>query len=186
MNWVQFKNLLYYLCLCGTVVSSLSLTHKIFGSNTAIPFDLQYFFVIEFRENIQRKEKPAAGNCKRHTDCGITYVSVIQSQMRGEWYPIQLSPRGVPNPVFTQRVPHPALTGGYPNQADGGTPSLDRGSNQDGFRYSPNRGGWGNPPSGLDGGTPPVDRQTFRSTNNTYPRSSYAVLPTIIILIIFN
>ena len=32
MNWVQFKDPLCYLCVCGTVVSSLSLTQEIVGS----------------------------------------------------------------------------------------------------------------------------------------------------------
>ena len=36
MDWVQFKDLLCYLCLCGTVLSFLSLTQEIVGSNTAI------------------------------------------------------------------------------------------------------------------------------------------------------
>ena len=36
MNWVQYKDLLSYNCLCGTVVESLSLTQEILGSTTAI------------------------------------------------------------------------------------------------------------------------------------------------------
>ena len=32
MNWVQYKDLLCYLCLCGLVVSFLSLTHEVLGS----------------------------------------------------------------------------------------------------------------------------------------------------------
>ena len=34
INEVQFKDLLCYLCLCGTVLSSLSLTQEIVSSNT--------------------------------------------------------------------------------------------------------------------------------------------------------
>ena len=39
MNWVQFRVTLCYLCLCGTVVSSLFLLHEIVGSYTEILFD---------------------------------------------------------------------------------------------------------------------------------------------------
>ena len=59
MNWVQNKDLLCYLCLCGTVVSSLPLIEDILGSNPAILlFDFQFFLslnsansVKKFREN---------------------------------------------------------------------------------------------------------------------------------------
>ena len=45
MNWVQYKDLLCYLCLCGLVVSSLSLTQEILGSNpTLLIFYLLKFF----------------------------------------------------------------------------------------------------------------------------------------------
>ena len=36
MKWIQFKELLCYLCPCGAVVTSLSLTQEVVGSNTAI------------------------------------------------------------------------------------------------------------------------------------------------------
>ena len=36
MNWVQYKDLLCYMCPCGTVVSSLSLTQEILVFNPAI------------------------------------------------------------------------------------------------------------------------------------------------------
>ena len=36
MNWVQYKDLLCYLCLCGLVASSFSLTQQILGSNPTI------------------------------------------------------------------------------------------------------------------------------------------------------
>ena len=50
MNWIQYKDLLCCLCLCGWVVESLSLTHEILGSNPAIfLFDFN-FFVTEFSE----------------------------------------------------------------------------------------------------------------------------------------
>ena len=58
MNWVQYKDLLSYNCLCGTVVESLSLTLEILGSNPAIfLFDLNFLSlnslnsVKAFREN---------------------------------------------------------------------------------------------------------------------------------------
>ena len=38
INWVQYKDLLCYLCLCGLVVSPLSLTQDILGSNPTILF----------------------------------------------------------------------------------------------------------------------------------------------------
>ena len=38
MNWVHYKDLLCYLCLCGLVVSSLSLTQEILGSSPTLPF----------------------------------------------------------------------------------------------------------------------------------------------------
>ena len=45
MNWVQYKDLLCYLCLCGLVVSSLSLTQEILGSKpTILIFDFDFFF----------------------------------------------------------------------------------------------------------------------------------------------
>ena len=37
-NWVQCRDLLCYICLCGTVVSSLSLTQEVKGLNIAILF----------------------------------------------------------------------------------------------------------------------------------------------------
>ena len=60
MNWVQYKDLLCYLCVCGLVVSSLSLTQEILGSSpTMLIFDFFDFFlslnsansVKPFREN---------------------------------------------------------------------------------------------------------------------------------------
>ena len=50
MNWIQYKDLLSYNCLCGTVVECLSLTQEILGSNPAIFFLDFNFFVTEFSE----------------------------------------------------------------------------------------------------------------------------------------
>ena len=36
MNWVQYKDLICYLCLCGLVVSPLSLTQEILGSSPTL------------------------------------------------------------------------------------------------------------------------------------------------------
>ena len=36
MNWVQYKDLLCYLCLCGLVVSPLSLTQEILDSANSV------------------------------------------------------------------------------------------------------------------------------------------------------
>ena len=47
-SWFQFKDLLCYLCLCGTVVSS-SLTQEIVGLNPAILL-IFIFFVTEFSD----------------------------------------------------------------------------------------------------------------------------------------
>ena len=47
MNWAQFKDPLCFLYLCGTVVSFLSLTQEIVGSNTAILLILKFLFVTE-------------------------------------------------------------------------------------------------------------------------------------------
>ena len=45
MNLIQYRDLLSYNCLCGTVVESLSLTQEILGSNPAIfLFDFFFFF----------------------------------------------------------------------------------------------------------------------------------------------
>ena len=53
MNWVQYKDMLCYLCLRGLVVSSLSLTQEIVGSDpTILIFWFLSFFVTEFSENI--------------------------------------------------------------------------------------------------------------------------------------
>ena len=50
MNWVKFKNPLYYLCLCGTDHLCL-LTRKIVGSNSEQQsFLLSILFVTEFSE----------------------------------------------------------------------------------------------------------------------------------------
>ena len=62
MNWVQYKDLLCYLCLCGWVVSSLSLTQEILGSNPTILIFISFIFlslnsansVKTFRENSNR------------------------------------------------------------------------------------------------------------------------------------
>ena len=51
MNWVQYKDLLCYLCLCGLVVSSLSLTQEILGSSPTLPF---LYFINFFCHWIQR------------------------------------------------------------------------------------------------------------------------------------
>ena len=50
MNWVQYKDLNCYLCLCGLVVSSLFLTQEILGSNPTMLFFVTEF--AEFSENI--------------------------------------------------------------------------------------------------------------------------------------
>ena len=59
MNWVQYKDLLCYLCLCILVVSSLSFTQEILGSldPEIQPHNAHFlfyfiFFVTEFSENI--------------------------------------------------------------------------------------------------------------------------------------
>ena len=59
MNRIQYKDLLSYNCLNGTVVESLSLTQEILGSNPAIfLFDCIFFLSLNsansvkaFREN---------------------------------------------------------------------------------------------------------------------------------------
>ena len=59
MNWLKHEDLLFYLCLCGLVVESLSLTREIMGSNPVILiFFILIFFATEFNEsneNISRK-----------------------------------------------------------------------------------------------------------------------------------
>ena len=51
MKWVQYKDLLCYLCLCGLGVSSLSLTQEILGSSPTLALFIFYsFFVTEFSE----------------------------------------------------------------------------------------------------------------------------------------
>ena len=52
MNWVQYKDLLCCLYLCGWVVEPLSLTQEILDSNPAIfLFDFN-FFVTEFSDSV--------------------------------------------------------------------------------------------------------------------------------------
>ena len=51
MNWVQYKDLLCYLSVCGLVVSSLSLTQEILGSSPTLPF---LYFINFFCHWIQR------------------------------------------------------------------------------------------------------------------------------------
>ena len=45
INWVQYKDLLCYLCLCGLVVLSLSLTQEILGFNATM---LIFYFILFF------------------------------------------------------------------------------------------------------------------------------------------
>ena len=60
MNWIQYKDLLCYICLCSLVVSSLSLKQEILSSN---PTMLIFYFILflfdtessEFSDNIYRK-----------------------------------------------------------------------------------------------------------------------------------
>ena len=52
MNWVQYKDLLCYMCRCGLVVSSQSLTQEILGSNPTILIFYFLFFFAESSENI--------------------------------------------------------------------------------------------------------------------------------------
>ena len=47
MNWVQFKDPVYHMCLAGTVVASRSLTQEEAGLN---PLDHKYIFITEFSE----------------------------------------------------------------------------------------------------------------------------------------
>ena len=50
MNWAQFKDPVFYMCLAGAVVASWSLTHEVTGLS---PFTVMTNnFVIEFSENI--------------------------------------------------------------------------------------------------------------------------------------
>ena len=63
-NWVQYKDLLCYLCLYGLVVSSLSLTQEILGSTPQCSFLIFLIFILSlnsrnsvktFRENSNRE-----------------------------------------------------------------------------------------------------------------------------------
>ena len=57
INWIQFKDPLCYLCLCGTVVSTLTLTQGIVASNRAIFLIFDFLLlnsVKTFRENFIR------------------------------------------------------------------------------------------------------------------------------------
>ena len=55
MNWVQYKDLLCYLCLCGLVVSSLSLTWEILGSNPTMLIFCFIYFSCDWIQRIQWK-----------------------------------------------------------------------------------------------------------------------------------
>ena len=56
MNWVQYKDLLCYLCLCGlVVVSSLSLTWEILGSSPTLPILYFINFFCHWIQQIQWK-----------------------------------------------------------------------------------------------------------------------------------
>ena len=53
MNWSQFKDPVYHICLAGTVVASLSLTQEVAGSS---PFTVRKnIFVTEFSETFRKK-----------------------------------------------------------------------------------------------------------------------------------
>ena len=51
MNWAQFEDPLYYLCLAGTVVTYWSLTQEVAGSNNLLKRIL--FFVTEFSNSVK-------------------------------------------------------------------------------------------------------------------------------------
>ena len=55
MNWVQYKDLLCYLCLCGLVVSSLSLTQENLGSSPTLLFFFILFFFCHWIQRIKWK-----------------------------------------------------------------------------------------------------------------------------------
>ena len=55
MNWVQYKDLLCYLCLCGLVVSSLSLTQEILGSSPTLLIFYFLYFLCHWIQRIQWK-----------------------------------------------------------------------------------------------------------------------------------
>ena len=78
MNQGQFKDPLCYMCLCGTVVSFLSLTQEVAGSNTAIVFIFDEKLSLNsrnsvktFRENsvVLAKTSPMY-TCFLQMDCG--------------------------------------------------------------------------------------------------------------------
>ena len=110
MNWVQYKDLLCCLCLCGLVVSSLSFTQEILGSSPTLPFSyfINFFLslnsansVTTFRENsngflrfcynlvLRKSILPniewrflRAGILSNNTEClGNFYIRLLQSSI---------------------------------------------------------------------------------------------------------
>ena len=64
MNWVQYKDLLCYFCVCGLVVSSLSLTQEILGSSPTLLF--LYFINFFLSLNSQNSVKTFRENSIVH------------------------------------------------------------------------------------------------------------------------
>ena len=80
MNWVQYKDLLCYLCLCGLVVSSLSLTQEILGSSPTLPFLYFINFFCHWIRWIQWKhleKTPLYCNCSVPLSEGGTYLGLV-------------------------------------------------------------------------------------------------------------
>ena len=64
MNWGQFKDLICYLCLHGTVVSSLSLIQEVMGSRLSLFAKLFYKFCRFYRIHLGNLNKSQRINQK--------------------------------------------------------------------------------------------------------------------------
>ena len=78
MNWVQYKDLLCYLCVCGLVVSSLSLTQEILGSSPTLPF--LYFINFFLSLNSANSVKTFRENSIHTSFSSFTGSSALQEQ----------------------------------------------------------------------------------------------------------
>ena len=89
MNWVQYKDLLSCLCLCGTAVSSLSFTQEIMGSNPAISlFDYNFFchWVQRTQWNhLVKTPMSEIEHLKRPNIHGLTFYSIIMKYRWNSW-----------------------------------------------------------------------------------------------------
>ena len=78
MNWDQFKDLVCYKCLAGSMVTQWSPTQKVASLNN--PFNYKYFYhVIEFVDNILENSNGliAKTDLEKHISCYKVMLKTI-------------------------------------------------------------------------------------------------------------